>query len=256
MKTRCIIVDDEPLARRVLQKYIASLPSLELVKECGSALEAAAFLHQHTVDLMFLDIKMPELTGLDFLKTLTNPPGVIITTAYSEYALEGYKYSVIDYLLKPIAFERFLKAVNKVIDRKEPAKRKPPDTPPDRSDDFIFLKSDKVRHKVLFSEIRYIEGCGNYIKVYTDDKMLIVPERMTAIETALPGELFLRVHKSYIVSLKRIEQVMENKIKIEDKMIPIGNAYKMKVNQIIKRDPQHGGGAGTLIARPGRHRSS
>ena len=231
-----MIVDDEPLARRVLQKYIASLPSLELVKECSSALEAAAFLHQHTVDLMFLDIKMPELTGLDFLKTLTNPPGVIITTAYSEYALEGYEYSVIDYLLKPISFERFLKAVNKVIDRKDTAKSKSrfPEVPADRSDDFIFLKSDKVRHKVFFSEIRYIEGCGNYIKVYTDDKMLIVPERMTTIETVLPGELFLRVHKSYIVSLKRIQQVMENKLKIGDKMIPIGNVYKMKVNRIIE----------------------
>lgn len=233
MKTRCIIVDDEPLARRVLQKYIASLPSLELVKECGSAPEAAAFLHQHTVDLMFLDIKMPELTGLDFLKTLTNPPGVIITTAYSEYALEGYEYSVIDYLLKPISFERFLKAVNKVIDRKDTAKSRPPDAPADRPANFIFLKSDKVRHKVLFSEIRYIEGCGNYIKVYTDDKMLIVPERMTAMETVLPKALFLRVHKSYIVSLKRIQQVTENKLKVGDKMIPIGNVYKMKVNQIM-----------------------
>ncbi len=237
MKTRCIIVDDEPLARRVLQKYIHSLPSLELLTECASAPEAAAFLHQHTVDLMFLDIKMPGLTGLDFLKTLSNPPGVILTTAYSEYALEGYEYSVIDYLLKPISFERFLKAVNKVAARRDTAETPGPAKPAGPSTaapvDFIFLKSDRVGHKVFFSDIRYIEGCGNYIKVYTGEKRLMVQERMTTIETVLPETLFLRVHKSYIVSIKEIREIRENKLKIGDKLIPIGNSYKPRVKKII-----------------------
>ena len=234
MKIKCIVVDDEPLAQRVLEKYISSLSSLELLIKCNNALEAMSFLHQNKVDLMFLDIKMPELTGIEFLKTLTHPPQIIITTAYSEYALEGYEYSVTDYLLKPFSYERFLKAVNKVIDKKVennsilPANREP-------VDDFIFLKADKIDHKILYSDIKYIEGCGNYIKVFTNNKMLMVAETLTTIEKNLPSELFVRTHKSFIVSIKKIDQIEGNIIRIGKNTIPIGNYYRMQVNSILDK---------------------
>lgn len=237
MSIKCIIVDDEPLARRVIEKYIASLPSLELVKQCENAIEAASFLHQNQVDIMFLDIKMPQLSGLEFLKTLHDPPAVIITTAYSEYALEGYEYNVTDYLLKPIAFERFLKAVNKVIDKKGKdvvPQVKVSHPVQETLDDFIFLKADKASHKVSYSHLHFIEGCGNYIKVYTKEKTLIVAERMSAIERMLPGHLFVRIHKSFIVSISRIQEVVEGKLKIKDKWLPVGNMYKMKVKELIE----------------------
>ena len=234
MKIKCIVVDDEPLAQRVLEKYISSLSSLELLIKCNNALEAMAFLHQNKVDLMFLDIRMPELTGIEFLKTLTHPPQIIITTAYSEYALEGYEYSVTDYLLKPFSYERFLKAVNKVIDKKVEnnstvsANREP-------VDDFIFLKADKIDHKILYSDIKYIEGCGNYIKVFTNNKMLMVAETLTTIEKNLPTELFVRTHKSYIVSIKKIQEIEGNIIRIGKSAVPIGNYYRMQVNSILDK---------------------
>lgn len=233
MKIKCMIVDDEPLAQRVLEKYINSLDSLELVKNCKNGLEALSYLHQNRVDIIFLDIKMPELSGLEFLKTLNHAPYIIITTAYSEYAIKGYEYAVVDYLMKPIPFERFLQAVNKVIDKRDTNYNRSIASSDNNSNDFIFLKSDKINHKVFFSEIQYVEGCGNYIKVYTDDKMLIVSERMTNIENILPDKLFFRIHKSYIVSIKKIDQVMGNKVKIGDKVLPIGNFYKIKVKEIL-----------------------
>lgn len=236
-KITCIIVEDEPLAQRVLEKYITSLASLELVKKCNNALEAAAFLHRHKVDLIFLDIKMPELTGMDFLKSLADPPAVIITTAYSEYALEGYEYSVIDYLLKPVSFERFLKAVNKVIKMMNSgAQDMPGSTGGEKSGtDFIFLKSDKINHKITFSQIDYIEGCGNYIKVFFDERMIIVSERMNAVEKSLPPDRFVRTHKSYIAAVDKIEQVGGSHVRIKGKDIPIGSVYKMRLGEILKK---------------------
>ncbi len=234
MKIKCIVVDDEPLAQRVLEKYISSLSSLELLKKCNNALEAMSFLHQNKVDLMFLDIKMPELTGIEFLKTLTHPPQIIITTAYSEYALQGYEYSVTDYLLKPFSFERFLKAVNKVTNRKV-ENNSTLSANREIADDFIFLKADKIDYKILFSEIKYIEGCGNYIKVFTNNKMLMVAETLTTIEKNLPTELFVRTHKSYIVSIKKIDQIEGNIIRIGTSVIPIGNYYRMHVNTILDK---------------------
>jgi len=235
MKIRCIIVDDEPLAQRVLEKYILSLSSLELVKKCNNALEAMAFLHQNRVDVMFLDIKMPELSGLQLLETLTDRPDVILTTAYSEYALEGYEYSVTDYLLKPFSFERFLKAINKVLARKHVVKDNVSAMEGKNDEGFIFLKANKINHKIYFSEIKYIEGCGNYVKVFTDNKMIMVAETLSAIEKNLPTELFLRTHKSFIVSLKRIQQIEGNLIRLGKKVIPIGNFYKMRVEKIVSK---------------------
>lgn len=234
MKIKCMVVDDEPLAQKVLEKYISRLPSLQLVKKCSNALEAMAFLHQNRVDLMFLDIKMPELSGLELLKTLTHAPAVILTTAFSEYALDGYEYSVVDYLLKPFSFERFLKAVNKVVSKKSPEFGTMASA--NKLDEgFIFLKADKIDHKVYYAGIKYIEGCGNYIKVYFNDKMIMVAETLTTIEKNLPPELFVRIHKSFIVSIKKIDQVIGNMVKIGTKTMPIGNFYKMQVEEMVKR---------------------
>jgi len=235
MKIKCIVVDDEPLAQRVLEKYISSLSSLELLKKCNNALEAMAFLHQHKVDLVFLDIKMPELSGMDFLKTLNQPPHIIITTAYSEYALQGYEYSVADYLLKPFSFNRFLQAVNKVIIKIKEPKEIASASSEKKDEHFIFLREDKINHKILFSDIKYIEGCGNYIKVFTNKDMFMVAETMTATEQKLPTDKFLRIHKSYIVSIEKIAQVEGNRINIGDTKIPIGNAYKMRVFDVLNR---------------------
>jgi len=231
VKVRCIIVEDEPLAQKVLEKYISSLSTLKLVKKCNNALEAVDFLQCNSVDVIFLDIKMPELTGLDFLKTLSNPPKVIITTAYPEYALEGYKYSVVDYLLKPFSFERFLKAVNKL----SPVTPAASTTIQETVEDFIFIKEDKIRHKVFFSDIIYIEGYGNYLKIYTDKKMILTAETMTNIERRLPANRFIRVHKSFIISIKKIDQIEGNVIKIASKEIPIGKYYKMNVEEMLKK---------------------
>lgn len=228
---RCLIVDDEPLARRVIEKYIASLSSLELVHQCANALEAAAYLQTHSVDVMFLDIKMPEMTGLDFLKTLAHPPQVILTTAYSEYALEGYEYSVTDYLLKPIAFDRFLKAVNKIRVAKNEMKAS---TKP-AEEAFILLREDKIEHQVPLTQIKYIEGCGNYVIVFTDGREIIVAETMTHMESRLPDDRFIRVHKSFIVSLIRINQIEGNMIRLSGKTIPIGRTYKIHLESILEK---------------------
>jgi len=231
MTIKCLIIDDEILAQEVIEKYISSLPSLDLIKKCDDAKEAADFLLHNSVDLMFLDIKMPDLTGIDFLKTLKNPPKVIITTAYPEYALEGYEHSVIDYLVKPISYERFLKAVSKVpfkneeniISEKEPG------------EDFIFIKESGVIHKILFSDIRYIEGCGNFIKLVAGDKELVYLETMKNLEKKLPENQFIRVHKSYIVSIWKIELIEGNRITIDKKIIPVSKHYRINLDKVISK---------------------
>ncbi len=234
-KIRCIVVDDEPLARKVLKKHIERIPSLELVKQCTNAMEAAACLHELSVDLMFLDMKMPEMTGMDFIRTLSAPPTIIVTTAYSEYALEGYEHAVIDYLLKPISFERFLKAVNRVRERRQ-SPGGVQDTPRGdayRKDDFVFLWSDKIEHKVKYAAIRYVQACGNSVEVYTDDEMIAVWETMTTVEENLPKSAFLRVHKSFIVAIDKIDEIEQNKIRIGEAEIPIGKHYKRDVTRMV-----------------------
>jgi DNA-binding LytR/AlgR family response regulator len=230
-----MVVDDEPLARRVLEKYIDSLPSLELSIQCKNVMEVSAYLHENPVDVIFLDIKMPQLSGIDFLKTLDTPPNIIITTAFSEYALEGYEYSVIDYLLKPISFPRFLKAVNKIQPNHQNNSISFINGNQNRKNNFIFLHADKVDHKVSYLDIYYIEGCGNFINVHTKDQVLIVSEKMKTIEDTLPGESFIRVHKSFIVNIEEIEQIEGNMIEIHGRSIPIGRHYRINVERIIKK---------------------
>jgi len=232
MNVRCLIVDDEPLARRVIEKYLSDLPAFELTGACASAVEAAAFLHQHDVDLMFLDIQMPQLTGLDFLKTLSRPPKVILTTAYSEYALEGYEYDVMDYLLKPIPFPRFLKAVNK-----HPLLHAQPQTQGGQAEaptsPYIMIEVDRRTHRIHRDDIDYLEGYGNFIKVWTKKGMLLTAGPMKALESRLPAPLFLRIHKSYIVRVDAIQQVNGHTVRLKNKALPVGRAYKLHLENLL-----------------------
>lgn len=230
---RCIVVDDEELAQNVLEKYINSIPWLDLVKKCDNAIEAISFLRGNCVNLMFLDIKMPELPGLKMLNTVETPPKVIVTTAYSEYALESYDYAVMDYLLKPIEFDRFLIAVNKVAKQieleKDQIKNKKKQTL-----DSLFIYQDQTTHRIPFDQILYIQAKGNYISIKSTGKKYITRESMHDIGDKLNNDVFVRVHKSYIVSLKKIEKVYGNTILIANEKIPIGNIYKLKFLEKLK----------------------
>lgn len=224
MEIRCLIVDDEVLAQDVIEKYIESIPTLKLIGKCDHAMEAISFLHNNTVDLIFLDLNMPELNGLEMLRTLQNPPNVILTTAYSEYALESYEYGVVDYLLKPIKLERFIKAVNKVVDmyamkteseQKDSTLSKP-----------IFIKEDHTTHAVLPENILYVEAYGNYLKIYTNEKTYVTRQTMQYMVGQLPDSIFCRIHKSFIVNKLKITKVIGNMVFIKDIELPIGSTYK------------------------------
>ena len=227
---RCLVVDDEPLARRVIKKHIAEVSWLELSAECGNAREAAAYLHAHKVDVMFLDVRMPGLSGLAFLDVFPDPPRVILTTAHSEYALAGYNYSVVDFLLKPISFERFLKAVNKLSTRNAAA-------PPDSANvgDCLFMRADRADHRVRFSEIRYLEAYGNYVKVHLDGGTIHVPGTLASMEQIVPADRFVRIHRSFIVSLDRIDKVARDRIGVGPDEIPIGRSYRREVTRIVDK---------------------
>ncbi len=233
MKLNCIIVDDEPLAQDVLETYISRIDALHLVARCKNAFEAMNVLHKKKIDIMFLDIKMPTLSGLDMLKTIDNPPKVILTTAFSEFGAESYEYGVIDYLLKPIAFERFLKAVNKIL---IPARTAAPVEAPSGTSsvpEVIFFKADKKIHKYFFADILYFQGSGNYVKVVgKTEKAILVLDKMSELMEKLPADLFMRVHKSYILNLKHIKQFQGNMIKVDDLEIPLGQSYK---EEFLKR---------------------
>jgi len=233
MELKCLIVDDEVLAQDVIEKYIATIPTLKLDGKCDNAVEAISFLHSNHIDLLFLDLNMPELSGLDMLKTLTNPPKIILTTAYSEYALESYEYGVVDYLLKPIKLERFIKAVNKVVEQLSVPQEidKNPAEPQTQS---LFIKEDHVTYQLNLNNILYIEAYGNYLKVHTVDKVYITRDTMYDMVTKLPEDSFLRVHKSYIVSLSKITSISGNRIYISKTELPVGEMYKMVLKQKIE----------------------
>jgi DNA-binding LytR/AlgR family response regulator len=234
VRYRCLVVDDEPLARRVIVKYIEKLPWLQLAAECKNARTAAAYLHKQTVDVMFLDVKMPGLSGFDLLKALPDPPQVILTTAYSEYAVAGYEYSVVDFLLKPISFERFLKAVNKLSPAHVTGRQSQVASSPSTQKDFIFMRADRIDHRVHLTEIRYLEGCGNFIKVHLDQGQILVAKTLAAMEDTLPADRFLRVHRSFIVAMDRVDQYAASFLRIGKTNIPVGRSYRRLVAQVIQ----------------------
>ena len=222
-KIRCIIIEDEPLAVKVLADYIADVPFLELLATFKDAIAATDYLRHSTVDLIFLDIHLPKLKGMSFLKTLVNPPAVIITTAYHQYAVEGFNLNVTDYLMKPIEFERFLVAVTKVR-TVHVSKQEPGDEPESR--DFVFINVQKKKVRILFSEIVFIESQREYIKIRTTGNEYISKMSTHEIEAILPAHLFKRVHRSFIVSIRRIESYTAEMIEIGGVSIPIGKGYR------------------------------
>lgn len=239
MNINCLVVDDEQLARGLLESYISKIPFLSLKKSCKSALEAISCLQKGDIDLMFLDIQMPDLTGIEFLQTLKKKPLVIFTTAYKEYAIDGYHLDVIDYMLKPIAFERFLYGANKALEQLKliNAASKPPVNTNEKSEnigkDYINLKSNHKIYKVKFADIYYIEGLKEYVTFYTKEKKIVVLESLKKLEETLPQYKFLRIHKSYIVNIDKVKSLYGSQVEINEKYIPIGKLYFEKVKKTL-----------------------
>lgn len=230
--SRYIIIDDEPIAHEIIKDYCDLIPGLELAKHCYDALEALEYLRIHQVDLLFLDLNLPKLKGFDFLRSLPKKPKVIVTTAYQEYALEGYELEIEDYLLKPFSFERFLKAVNKALTFEKN------NTPKivyrnDIDTASIFVYADKKHIQVKLHEVMYIEAAGNYAKIVFEHTQLVVRTAISEVMNKLPEETFIRVHKSFIVSKNNIRNIEGNRIMVHETYIPIGNFYKAQVHKLL-----------------------
>lgn len=227
MTIRCIIVDDEPLATEILEAYVNKVSFLDLVQICANAFEAMECLKQNTVDLIFLDINMPDLSGIEFLNTLAIKPAVIFTTAYADYAVEGFNLNAVDYLLKPISFDRFVKAANKAesfLGSQQPTQDDNPAS--GAQSEYLFVKTEYKIVKVNLKDILYVEGLKDYIKIVTVEGQLLTLQSMKSMQETLPDAQFIRVHKSYIVAIAHIESIERNKIKIKDKWIPIGTTHR------------------------------
>lgn len=233
MKIKYLIVDDEYVAHDIIKGYCDLLPNMALQKNCYDAIEALDFLSSNEVDLIFLDLNMPKLKGFDFLKTLSNPPKVIVTTAYSEFALEGYELNVTDYLLKPFSFERFLKAVNKATGSLD-VKPTVPKADTSQKPTTIFLRADKKYTQVNVDDILFLESVGNYAKVVLKNEVITVREKISDLLESLPSENFIKVHKSFAVAVQHIHSIEGNRIFIEDHTVPIGKVYKTNVDKLLK----------------------
>lgn len=229
-KYNCIVVEDEPLAAEILKDYIDQIPFLHLVSICEDALYALDILQREKIDLIFLDINLPKLKGFDFIKTLKNPPHIVITTAYHEYALQGYEFNVIDYLMKPIAFNRFLVAVNKL---KQQSDAILPITASEKEREFLFFNVGKKKIKVYFDEILYIESVKEYVNVVTANKSVTAKFQLGQIEELLPKQNFIRIHRSFVVAKSKIEAFTATEVEINNKLLPIGRSYKELVLSII-----------------------
>jgi len=225
---KCLIIDDEPLAQNVIENYLKNFSFIDLVAKCENAVVALEWMKKQKVDLIFLDISMPFISGIDFIKTLQNPPAIILTTAHKEFAIESYELNVVDYLLKPISFERFLKAINKLnIHTSEVIK---PVINDSENDAFIYVKSEKKNVKILFKEILFIESLKDYIKIHTLDKTIITQVSISAIEQRLPDN-FLRIHRSFIIAKDKITAYTQHDFEIGKHQIPIGRNYKTVASQ-------------------------
>ncbi len=237
-KISCLAIDDEPPALDVLKKYILSVQSLELIGTCADAVEALNFIRQRSVDLIFLDIQMPQILGTDFLRTLKKPPKVIFTTAFRKFAIEGFELDAVDYLLKPISFERFLKAVNKVMDASLNGTLTIENVQESKTsaDPYVYLRSDRKMIKVALSDILYIESIKDYIKVVAASGTVITKQSISSIEETLPRDMFIRIHRSYIVSVSKIESYNHELIWIAKQELPISRMYRHEVNRFLKTE--------------------
>ena len=238
MKLNCVIIEDEPLARNLIIEYVKKVPSLNLIEAFSNPLAAMETLRSASIDVLFLDVQMPEITGISLLKILTKRPLVVLTTAYSHYALEGYELDVADYLLKPITFERFLKSIDKITQRLDSAPAVQPSsveqaiTPPA----FIFVKDGTKLVKVKLDEILYIEGLKDYVTIHTIHQKIVTLQRLKSLEEQLPADKFIRVHNSYIVSLDAINVIQKNEIQIKGVTLPIGDTYRKAFKDFIERN--------------------
>lgn len=234
-KIFCLAVDDEPPALEVLKKYIASVHNLELAGTCADAIEALNVLRRQNIDLLFLDIQMPYLLGTDLMRTLKKPPKVIFTTAYRKFAVEGFELDAVDYLLKPISFERFLKAVNKVMETSFRVSDSNPVYEPNNSQNlFINLRADRKNLKISLDEILYIESLKDYIKVVTTTKNIVTKQAISSLEQMLPANNFIRIHRSFIVSINKIESFTNDTIDIGKHQLPISRMYRHQVNRVLQ----------------------
>ena len=222
MILKTLVIDDEPLAQNVIKKYTEDIKSIDIIGFCKNAIEAIEIMGNQTIDLIFLDINMPKLSGIEFLKTLKNPPLVILTTAYSEYAMEGYELNVLDYLVKPFAFARFLKAVQKAEQQLQLTQKPITEEKPES----VFIKSNKKTYQIKFSEIIYIEGLGDYIKIYTEKSHLVTNLSMKKMEELLPANDFYRIHKSHIVNRMKIIAIEGNMVELSGIKLTIGSNYR------------------------------
>ncbi|MCY1721409.1 LytTR family DNA-binding domain-containing protein [Prolixibacteraceae bacterium Z1-6] len=234
---RCLIIDDEPIAIRVIRNHLSVFTGFEVVAECNNALEAMPILAKQKIDLLFCDIQMPQITGVDFVRSLLHPPKVIFTTAYRDYAVDAFELNVVDYLLKPISFERFTKAINYFLELQS-AQKEETDTvasePENR--DFIFLKADKKHYKVNLSDVLYFESLGDYVIAYTTDTKIVTKERISYLAETLPKQHFIQTHRSYIVSIDKIESIGPGFVEINKKKLPVGRNYKPLLNNLLQNE--------------------
>ncbi len=234
MKLRCLLIDDEPPALKVLASHISNINGLEIVAQCKNAIEALDILHQKTVDVIFLDIKMPKMLGTEFLKNLSHPPKVIFVTAYRDYAVEGYELDAVDYLVKPVSFERFVKAVTKVKRMMGQETLNVSNDYKSNPEAFVYLKVDKDMKKVFINDIVYIESWKDYIKLFlTTGKNLLVKQSISSMENLLSEHRFLRVHRSYMISVNKISGYNGLSVQLDSKEIPIGRLYKQAVMEML-----------------------
>ncbi|WP_420571581.1 LytR/AlgR family response regulator transcription factor [Kordia sp.] len=230
MNLNCIIIDDEPSSQKVLKVFIEKIPSLHLISICNNATDALETLRNHSnIDLLFLDINMPNISGLSFYKSLKNPPAVIFTTAYAEYAIDGFEVNAVDYLLKPFSFDRFLTSVNKAFDTLK--------TPENTTEnEVIYVKENKTLHKIVLQDILYIEALGDYVKIHLENKSVITNSTFTNMLEQLPATQFVRTHKSFAIHLKKLNSVSGNQIIINNAKIPIGQTYKASFMKLLLKE--------------------
>lgn len=234
-KIKCLIVDDEPVARGIIESFVDKIGTIELLKSCKNVFEAFEVVNNNEVDLIFLDINMPEVSGLTLAKAIDKKTKIIFTTAYREYAIEGFELQAVDYLLKPISFERFLKAVHNFFDISSQKAINTVSIAEKNEKHFIFVRSDRKMVKVNFDEILYVESLSDYVKIHTDKKAIVTRETITNIEAKLPQNQFLRIHRSYIVSIKNIESYTNEYIEIKNKALPISRSYKESILRKLEK---------------------
>ncbi|MCV9387087.1 LytR/AlgR family response regulator transcription factor [Reichenbachiella ulvae] len=234
MSIKCLIIDDEPLAINVIKNFLINFKNFELVGTAQDAVEGFNLLSKKEVDVIFLDINMPKMTGLDFLKSLKNPPMVVITTAYREYAVESFELDVVDYLVKPFALQRFMKTINRIEQRLEEKKiNKTESAPVEGEKAHVFFKVDKKMVKVYLDDILYIESLKDYIRIKTYDQNLINHNNLVSVADLLPPDDFIRIHRSYIIAIKKVKVIDGNQVEVGDKLLPIGRNYQKEVKDLL-----------------------